>query len=331
MAAPSAVRRAGMTLVELLVVVAIIGLLAVTVLPSLATTTEGRRTRENSRMITSFIAQRQATSLGHPTGVGFGLVKTGTSKISPSIDLVPAVIPEAYRGETPNASVTLTAPSMTLSFNPAFSPDGLVSCITGDLIRFDGRGAWYSLTATNGTPTACSLRSSANVDALAGQTAMNTPWPALSGAHSFEILRGPRRAGGVNSISNGRCIDIFWSFAGTMRLDQDLPSLPAVMYFLFDSAGRIRQYSAGPDRCSPDGPILLLVGRVDRAGQDAVLPLPANATDDTIGANWQYADSEWVAIDLMSGVTKSAPCAAGAADVAGSQAFIKSAMTMGGR
>lgn len=324
----SATRRAGMTLIELLVVVAIVGLLAVTVLPTLATTTEGRRTRETTRTITSFIAQRQAKSLGHPTGVGFGLIKTGTGMRAPAIDLVPAVIPDAYRGDTPTASVTLTAPSMTLSFTGAFPAGGLVSCTTGDLIRFDGRGAWYSLIAS-GTPTACSLRSAANVDALAGQTAMNTPWPAVSGSHTFEILRGPQRAGGGVSLGDGRCIDVYWSFAGTMRLNTDFPSLPAVMYFMFDSAGRIRQFSAGPDRCSPDGPIFLLVGRVDRAGQDYSSAI--NASDDTIGANWQYADSEWIAIDLLSGVTKSAPCVAGATSVQASQADITSAMTMGGR
>jgi prepilin-type N-terminal cleavage/methylation domain-containing protein len=330
MAPLRATRRAGMTLVELLVVVAIVGLLAVTVLPTLATTTEGRRTRETTRMITSFIAQRQAKALGHPTGLGFGLVKTGTGMRAGVIDLVPAVIPDAYRGDTLTASVTLTAPSMTLAFTDAFSTGALVSCTTGDLIRFDGRGAWYNLIA-NGTPTACTLRSStaAHVDALAGQTAMNTPWPAASGAHSFEILRGPQRAGGAVAIGDGRCIDVYWSFAGTMRLDRDLPTMPAVMYFMFDAAGRIRQFSAGADRCCPDGPILLLVGRVDRAGQDYSPTL--DASDDTRGANWQYADSEWVAIDLMSGVTKSAPCAAGAANVAGSQTFIKSAMNMGGR
>ena len=262
-------------------------------------------------------------ALGHPTGAGFGLIKTDSGTSSPSIDLVPAVIPAAYRGDTPTASVTLTDPGMTLSFTDAFSPGGLVSCTTGDLIRFDGRGAWYSLIAS-GTPTACTLRSTANVDALAGQTAMNTPWPAFWGSHAFEILRSPQRAGGVVSIGEGRCIDIYWSYAGSSSLSGDFSSL----FFIYDAAGRVRQIAAGANRFSPDGPILLLVGRADRAGEHYA---PLSDSDDSVGANWQYADSEWVAIDLMSGVTKSAPCAAGAANVAGSQAYIKSAMNMGGR
>jgi hypothetical protein len=153
---------------------------------------------------------------------------------------------------------------------------------------------------------------------------MNTPWPAVSGSHAFEILRSPQRAGGAVSIGEGRCIDIYWSYAGTTRLVGIFPSL----FLIYDAAGRVRQVAAGANRFSPDGPILLLVGRVDRAGQESG---SLNASDDTVGANWQYADSEWVVIDLMSGVTKSAPCATGAANVAGSQAFIKSAMNTGGR
>jgi prepilin-type N-terminal cleavage/methylation domain-containing protein len=328
MASRSTTRRAGMTLVELLVVVAIIGLLAVTVLPTLSTTAESRRTRETTRVITSFIAQKQAQAFGHANGAGFGLVKTGTSMELPALDVVPAVIPETYRGDTPTASVVLSAPT-ALSFSGAFSSGP--SCTNGDLIRFGGRGPWYSLIASgSGAPTACRVRSSATVDALAGQTELNTPWPAFSVRHSFEIVRGPQRAGSGISIGSGRCIDIFWSFAGATRLATDVPT-PATVFFMFDAAGRIRQVSIGPNRFSPDGPILLLVGRVDRAGQDPVIPLPTSGADDTIGANWQYADSEWILIDPLSGVTKSAPSVLGSVTVGASQDYVKSTMIMGAR
>jgi prepilin-type N-terminal cleavage/methylation domain-containing protein len=330
------IRRAGMTLVELLVVVAIIGLLAVTVLPSLANTTEGRRTRETTRMLTSFIAQSQAKALGQSAGVGFGIIKTGTGAADPALDLVPAIIPEAYRGDTPSATATLQAPpSYLLTFIGSFGSG--MSCTTGDLIRFDGRGSWYGLAAL-GSGTYCSLRSTAAVDALAGQTDRNTPWPAFNVPHTFEILRSPQRAGGVVSVGEGRCIDTFWSFAGTTQLNFNLPPLtaatpsPPPIYVIFDSAGGVRQVVAGSNRFSPDGPILLLVGRADRAGQSWTT---LNSADDTVGANWQYADSEWVAIDMLTGVAKSAPCATGAANsantVAGSMAYIKASLIAGVR
>jgi prepilin-type N-terminal cleavage/methylation domain-containing protein len=304
-----ATRRAGMTLVELLVVVAIIGLLAVTVLPSVANSNDGRKAREAGRVITSFIAKSQSLALGRQTGAGFGLIKTGSLATDPALDLVPAVIPEAYRGDTPTAVVTGTAvgSTMTLGFLPTFST---VACDNGDLIRFNGRGAWYSLSGT-GTPTSCQLRSTASVDALAGQTAMNTPWPAVSGTFTYEILRGPQPAGGAMTLGDSQCIDLSWSSAGTKQLD--LVTTPAAVYVIFDAAGVVRQVVAGQNRFSPDGPIFLLLGRFDRVGQSPVVPLPASGGDDSGGANWQYADSIWIAIDPVSGICRTAACDATAA------------------
>jgi hypothetical protein len=44
-----------------------------------------------------------------------------------------------------------------------------------------------------------------------------------------------------------------------------------------------------------------------------VVPLPASGTDDSVGANWQYADSIWIAIDPVSGICRTAACDATAA------------------
>jgi hypothetical protein len=77
------------------------------------------------------------------------------------------------------------------------------------------------------------------------------------------------------------------------------------IYVLFDAAGRVAQVVAGANRFSPDGLIFLLVGRVDRAAQP---PSALSASDDSVGANWQYADSIWIAIEPLSGVCKTAAC-----------------------
>jgi prepilin-type N-terminal cleavage/methylation domain-containing protein len=306
--------RAGMTLVELLVVVVIIGLLAVTVLPNLGNTTDGRRTRETARVITGFVAQSQAKALGQQTLTGFGMLMTGNR----SLGLVPASVPPAYRGDTPTAQVTCTfaagpPPGMVLSFGTtAFNPQVTgtwLTCTSGDLIRFDGGGPWF-LVMASASGTSCTMRTgTTSVDSLAGQTELNTPWPTASVPHTFELLRKPQPSGAPFPLGNGQCIDTYWSSASQPTFDYfgaNAAILPTdTIYVLFDAAGRVAQVVAGANRFSPDGLIFLLVGRVDRAAQP---PSALTASDDSVGANWQYADSIWIAIEPLSGVCKTAAC-----------------------
>jgi prepilin-type N-terminal cleavage/methylation domain-containing protein len=306
----SVIRRSGMTLVELLVVVAIIGLLAVTVLPSLASSTESRRTKESARVVSSFVATCHAKAIGQPASSGFGLIKTSSGPAAPAVDVVPARIPDPYRGDSSSAVAKLTT-SGTLSFTG--TGPVIASCTTGDLIRFNGSSAWYGLLAPSGTswPFSLTIRGTgaSTVDALAGQTLMNTPYPVVEAWQPFEILRGPSPSGGVLSIGNGRCIDTFWSSLGLPSRDylgEDATVAGNGAFFvLFGATGQLRQVVAGPSRFFPDGPILLLIGRVERSGQSWA---PLNPGDDGIGANWQYADSIWIAIDPLTGACKSAEC-----------------------
>jgi prepilin-type N-terminal cleavage/methylation domain-containing protein len=331
-------RRAGMTLVELLVVVAIMGVLAVAVLPNLANTGENRRSREAARMVTSFISKAQSRALGRLEWAGFAMVPIGPSSQA-SLDLFLADVPEAFRGDGVNATASgnLTAGKFNLTFTNAFtSGTALTSMfVQGDLIRFDGRGPWFSLltqpTLTSATTatSSCTLRTADAADAMAGQTVWNTPWPAPSVQHTFEILRQPQRSGSPLSLGEGRCIDLSWSGYGQQATYQTWGILPpnTTVFILFDGSGKPRQVVAGASRVIPDGPIFLLIGRADRAGR---LADSLSASDDTVGANWQYADSSWVAIDPFTGLCKSAPCAKGAASVAASQAYIRAALSTGG-
>lgn len=324
-----------MSLVELLLVVAILGILAVTVGPTLATTTESRRTSEAAQVVATFIAQAQSRAIGRKEWSGFWIIPAGQNS-SAGVDLVFGDVPDVYRGDTSNAAVKVapTGGTRALTFSAGAissgTTPGLVSVQSLDLIRFGGRGPWYELT--NGL---AEIRMRTHVspgDSIedAGQTNRNTPWPAAGVDHAFEILRQPEQAGTRMPVPNGRVIDMYWSGYGTtdMFADASSPSrffAPGPLYsnvaVLFDASGRIRKLIVNGQRKTVTGSVLLLVGRADRAGQD--YSAGAGSADDTVGANWQYPDSYWIGIDPMTGVVRTAACTPGKATAVDSQQWIR--------
>ena len=343
-------RRAGMTLIELLVVIAIIGALAVAVLPNIANTAESRRSREAARIVSSLIAKSQSRAIGRTEWAGCMFVPLGATGLqgAAAADLYLADVPTAYRGDTSDTTLTVSATSTyrrTLTVSPAA---GLQSVTTGsvaifDRIRFDGRGPWYELATTPPAgATTIDIRllgfEDSNKAEDLGYVARNTPWPADNVRHTFEILRQPVPSGSPVSLADGRVVDLYWSGFGPPFVNAvpgtyvQFSAAGQRITLLFDGTGRLRQIvgaasSTGSPRWVPTGPVFLLVGRIDRAGQASVALNPA---DDSIGANWQYPDSYWIGIDVMSGVCKMAECKPNAADVIDSQAYIRKALLEGG-
>ena len=337
--------RAGMTLIELLVVVAILGLLAVTVLPTLSTSAEARRTREAARIVSSYIAKAQSRAIGRTEWAGFWMT-TPISNPSAnfSIDFYLANVPTVFKGNT--IPTTVTGMRSGSVFVVSGSNVGTVSGAAGDLVRFDGQPPWYAFQTGATNQFTIGLRNGVTSENV-NQTALNTPWPAETGTHTFEILRQPIRAGSPLTIADGRCIDLSWSgyggsslatystwsgLGGTTLAASCTPtspqSPPQSIAVLFDGTGRLRQLFYNSDRVSISGPVFLLVGRTDRAGNNSA---SLSAVDDSLGANWQYSDSFWIAIDPLSGVAKTAECTANATNVFDSQSFIRSEIVTGGR
>lgn len=330
--------RRGMSLVELLVVVAILGILAVTVGPTLATTTESRRTSEAAQVVATFIAQAQSRAIGRKEWSGFWIIPAGLNS-SAGVDLVFADVPDVYRGDTTDAHVSVagTGSTRALTFSAgaisSVTTPGLVSVQSRDVIRFGGRGPWYELA-----DGVAEIRMRTHVSAGdsiedAGQTDRNTPWPAPGVDHTFEILRQPEQAGTLTAVPNGRVIDMYWSGYGTTDMFS-AASNPTRFFaagaagpeyrnvaVLFDATGRIRKLVVNNDRKTVTGPVLLLVGRADRAGQ--AYDASVGSADDTLGANWQYPDSYWIGIDPMTGVVRTASCTPGKATVVESQQWIR--------
>jgi len=326
-------RRAGMTLVELLVVVAILGLLAVTVLPTLSNTADARRTRDAARTVSSYIAKAQSRAIGRTEWAGIWLTPPTTNPTAGfALDLCLADVPVVFCGDSAPTLVSgMQAGSSTFVLSSGSLNGDRVSGSTGDLVRFDGQSPWYAFV--NSTTVRLRDGTTCGIDDYAQRT-QNTPLPAAGVPHTFELLRQPIRAGSPVSLSDGRCVDLSWSgFGGSNLATYTANVFPtgANVAVLFDGTGRLRQLffaTAGGTRVNAPGAVFLLIGRSDRSGNDKAT---LSATDDSLGANWQYPDSFWIAIEPLSGVAKTAECKPNAADVFDSQSFIRSELVAGGR
>lgn len=319
--------RRGMSLVELLVVVAILGLLAVTVLPTIASTTESRRTREAARVASSFIANVQTRSLGRREWSGFRVVPAAPGS-NVAVDLTLVDVPPSYRGDTVGAQLDVAAPvPNAISSTATAVATGLAMAQTlgvgeNDLIRFAGRDPWYVIRSIDYSAGAIVFEKRQT----AGQTSTNTPWPP-TGHNPFEIALAPVPYGSVLTLGDGRVVDITWS--GFYDAGSFTRFNAGAITVVYDGTGRLRRLDrAGAAPTDAPGPILFLVGRADRAGQD--YSPNANGQDDSIGANWQYSDSFWIMINPAAGIVHQAACDPGHDDVEESQSFVRSYLSAGG-
>lgn len=335
-----------MTLIELMIVVAILGLLAVTVLPNVSNSLESRRSREAVRLASGFCSRAQAAAISQQRSAGLLMVPSNSAVTT----LRMAAVPEPYEGALLNARlaiqrippgvVTGTAVPMSscpvINVTPASPPLELADVITaadvqaGDLIKFGNDTRFYEVLSSNPAGIVFRMRNSVGGE-IAGFTANNTPWPAETPvAHNFSIFRQPRPFGLPFEIPNSRVIDLSWSgfgpngvnaLAGYTRFNPG--NLPVAV--LFDATGRLRQIIRGTVRTPVTAPVYLLVGAADRVGN---APTDLNRDDVSLGANWQYSDSWWIVIEPFTGTVRVAQCkpnASSTATVTESQQFVREA------
>lgn len=322
----------GMTLVELLVVVAILGILSVVVLPSLTGTIDSRRYREAARNVSAFIARCQSRALNarEPRGVMFQPV---AARPASCVDLFFADTPPVYAGETlfSVASVEkvngITTEPLPITFDEP-TQDRLQQdpgfCVAGDAIQFGGSGAKFKFLP----PNRVAMWTEDN------QNPRNTSWPRAT-ALPFKVFRQPTRgAAGSLQLQGAAAIDIAWSCLGSRPLKDFVTAGQAdkSVSLLFDSSGKPQELvHSGGVRTSIGEPLFLLIGEAELCGNPYSPAVAGEASgtepDERGGANWQYSDCVWLCVDNNSGVVKFGAVAAGAKTVLESQRNVR--MTIG--
>lgn len=100
--------RSAMTLIELLIVIVILATLTAAALPILTPTTSGRRLRETSRSLNTYLTQQQsqAISTRRPVGVALKRLSSETGRAADRgvcLEVVPVEVPVPYAGFDENS------------------------------------------------------------------------------------------------------------------------------------------------------------------------------------------------------------------------------------
>jgi len=207
--APSAGRRRGMTLIELMVVIAVVvialGMMATMMRPMM----EETKIREASRLVNVFIggAQARAVQLNRPVGVLLErLVKPPDPRTNACVQLYIAETPPVYGGDT----LLADARGVTATQAGLYGSDLAAKLVEpGDLIKFDFKGDKYRIHAVS--PGAAGSPTTVQFSRLRGDESVSTdlkPAPqateesytdATTGSSTiagvpYQIFRRPRRS-----------------------------------------------------------------------------------------------------------------------------------------
>lgn len=294
------VKRRGLTLVELLVVIVILTMVTAATIPLMAPATGARKVREAARLVAATLAnaQARAISTGRPVGVWIQRISSqptsgveGTDSANQSLEMFLCEEPPPYAGESMGDTVAISSSGQTVTFSTPI-PKNFVN--QGDRIRFNYRGRFHTISAL--TPDATGN---------AYQSATITPNAQNPARVPFQIYSEPRKASDPPAqVPVGTFVDLKHSGIGDSQLPTDefyaQNKLGQPVLVMFSSTGALDsvRYFHEPSnmyRTDRGQSVYLLIGQPNLGAN----PVPNHKNPENI----------WVAVNPHSGLVTSSEVA----------------------
>lgn len=304
----------GMTMIELLIVVAVMVILMGISLPMMKTGIEGRKLRETARQVNTTV--ELAKSLAAESGRYAGIIldteelPEDTTKLF-ARRIFMAETPPPYAGDVVGAlaKIIVDTSSGTDVLTARFNLDGLSANLSnivraGDLIRFDYRNPTYQVTNVTVNATLFTL-------VLSG-----APWPTDGASLPYQIIRHPEKSSvSPFELPNGAVID--FSSSGFGASDTRLATASGPVTIVFGPSGRLVGVMGINLSRSPTETLHLLIGNLENLG----------------ALNLADPSTLWVSIGHHTGrvTTADSGVSASAMTIEDAREFAQSGQAMGGR
>ena len=324
-------RHKAMTLVEIMVVTAIMSLLAVVMVPTVKFQYRNRSVKEGARQLNAFIsaAQARAQQLGRPVGiwverfskeapapiVGANATLNPTLPVGAnySVQIYQAEIPRPYTGDLRDSRVRVIRRGTDWVIN--FPPTSALLNANNPLIRewepfkiqFDHRGPFHegeriADIEAQGPPKRKIPQYILRPETI--RTGGQIPKAAFTDAGvPYALHRRPVRSFVTPlRLPQGAVIDLSVSGTGPggTEFHSTLAAAQRPVVVMFHPDGNIGQVYFGGTVKRPLGWIHLLVGR-----QEMVFPSNRLLETETESANMRYTENRWVSINHRTGTVTS--------------------------